>query len=111
MEFQTARQIYRRLQEAQQGPLKSLYDDFLVAATRYARIRSEWALADPEERADMDRERRTAHDRFIDACNILSRNMAKADLDASWRKRLGQNRKEIGDFACYVHCFLGLSAR
>lgn len=105
-------QVYQQLQEQPWSPLlEGFYQEWLQTAVRYAHIQTEWSLANQKERAGMERERRIAHDRFIDACNILSRNMAIADLDASWRKRLGQNRKVIGDLACYVHCFLGLSAR
>jgi tetratricopeptide (TPR) repeat protein len=46
-----------------------------------------------------------------DACNILSRAMNERGKDISWRAQLGQDRREIGDFACYIHCILGLSAR
>jgi len=59
----------------------------------------------------MDQRRTLAHNAFIDACNIMSRNMGKNDEDNSWRAALGEDRKVIGDFACYIHCFLGLEAR
>ncbi len=52
-----------------------------------------------------------AHNTLIDNCNILSRNMAKKSGDVSWREVLGDDRREIGDFACYLHCILGLSAK
>jgi hypothetical protein len=29
----------------------------------------------------------------------------------TWRELLGYDRKDIGDFACFIHCILGLSAR
>jgi hypothetical protein len=46
----------------------------------------------------------------------MSRAMASQGLDVSWRKRLGDHRtkegqKMMGDFACFVHCLLALSAR
>ena len=90
--------------------------DFLVdgvaeAAVRYARIRTDWVLASSEERQDRDAARTAAHNRLIDACNILSRNMAEKGEDIQWRDRLGYDRKAIGDFACYLHCILGLGAR
>ncbi len=37
--------------------------------------------------------------------------MIKSNEDANWRMELGNDRKEIGDFACYVQCFLGLTSR
>jgi len=58
----------------------------------------------------MERHRTATHDTLIDACDILSRNMKKSGEDASWRALL-KERKEIGDFACYIHCVLGLAAR
>ena len=59
----------------------------------------------------MERRRTAAHDRLIDACNILSRQMAKEGEDNSWRADLGEDRRRIGDFACMLHCLLGLRAR
>ncbi len=37
--------------------------------------------------------------------------MAKAGEDVAWRTVLGEDRKNIGDFACYLHCILGLRSR
>lgn len=93
------------------GPLDGLLRDFFEAATRYAHLRAEWYLARPEERREMDEGRTRAHNAFIDCCNILSRNMASQGLDVSWRADLGSDRKVIGDFACFVHAYLGFLAR
>lgn len=86
-------------------------EDFVRIADRYAQIRVEWALASREHRAEIDEHRTAIHNSLIDACNILSRRMRAAGEDNSWRGRLGDDRREIGDFACWLHCFLGLSAR
>lgn len=59
----------------------------------------------------MDAGRTRAHNAFIDACNILSRQMARPGEDVAWRARLRSDRKILGDFACYLHCLLGLKAR
>lgn len=83
----------------------------LKKSIAYAHIRAEWKLADYETRIEMDTPRSIAHNAFIDACNILSRNMHLTGEDATWRKKLGENRKEIGDFACYLHAILGIKAR
>jgi hypothetical protein len=107
MDFETARSLYNRIETTKiLGPKREL----IIAAVRYARLRAEWQLADLQAQWEMDRHRAAAHDALIDACNILSRNMAKSGEDTSWRASLN-DRKEIGDFACYVHCFLGLAAR
>lgn len=85
--------------------------DVFDLACRYARIRANWALAPREERRAMEDERTRAHNALIDAFNILSRFMARQGMDSSWRADLGEDRKEIGDFACYIHYVLGIRAR
>jgi hypothetical protein len=90
---------------------QTLADDLIQAAVRYARLRVDWLLATPEARREMDPTRRHAHNAFIDACNILSRNMQQAGEDNGWRARIGNDRQTIGDFACYLHCLLGIRAR
>jgi len=37
--------------------------------------------------------------------------MGKAGEDNSWRMKLGDDRKDLGDFACYLHCLLGILSR
>lgn len=59
----------------------------------------------------MDASRAAAHDTFIDACNILSRAMLAAGEPIAWRAEIGTERGDIGDFACLLHCVLGLRAR
>jgi hypothetical protein len=113
MQYDEASIVFHQIQAAtRENPvLRALTQEFLAAAVRYARLRTEWALQEPAQRQDMDRARTLAHTRFIDACNILSRTMRHQGHDISWRARVGQQRGEIGDFACYVHCLLGLAAR
>lgn len=94
-----------------QTPLTSLLDNLMQSAVCYARIRADWQLATDEQRRDMDAARTRCHDAFIDCCNILSRNMLAAGEDNQWRNELGNDRKAIGDFACLLHCLLGLQAR
>jgi hypothetical protein len=81
------------------------------SAIGYSQSRVQWNLASAEQRIEMDQARTAAHNVFIDACNILSRNMAKAGESIEWRALLGDDRKEIGDFACFVVLFMGLAAR
>ncbi len=80
-------------------------------AAEYARIRVEWQLSPPDERLRMDERRRLVHNEFIETCEAMSRNMQEEGEDVSWKKELGHDRKEIGDFACYIHLILGLVAR
>ena len=108
MTFEEAKQVFESMEASSLVPLRR---DLVMAAVRYAGMRVEWALADPDARRAMDPARTAAHDAFIDACNILSRNMAKAGEDNRWRARLSDDRKTIGDFACYLNALLGIRAR
>ena len=108
MTFDTAAGILKGIEASRLGDLR---DALFAQAVRYARIRTDWFLADAEAHGGMDRARTAAHDCLIDDCNILSRNMAKAGEDIRWREALGTDRKEIGDFACHLHAILGLRAR
>jgi len=108
MEFETARKI---LKEIEATCIDELKEDLFKAAVRYAGIRANWFLSTLEERRSGDGTRSIAHDRLIDACNILSRNMKNMGEDITWREELGTDRKEIGDFACYLAAMLGVRAR
>ena len=85
--------------------------EVLRAAIRYCNIRVEWNFMTAQERMDADKQRTTAHNAFIDAVNVLSRSMAQAGLDNEWRRSLTDDRKVIGDFACFLVAHLGVLAR
>jgi hypothetical protein len=108
MIIDTAQHIYEQINGTR---LHQLKEALLQSAIAYARIRVDWYTASVDARREMDQHRTNVHNAFIDACNILSRNMAKHGEDSSWRALLGNDRKTIGDFACYLHCLLGLKAR
>ncbi len=108
MNLDTAQKVYRQIETTK---LVQLKEDLIRLAVRYARARTDWLLADTEKHREIDAHRTATHDALIDACNILSRNMAKKGEDISWRASLGDDRKGIGDFACYLHCILGLAER
>jgi len=41
----------------------------------------------------------------------LVRYAKKQGYESSWESVLEQDRKEIGDLACYIHCELGIQSR
>ena len=106
--YQKAEEIYSAIQSTK---LTELKNTLIKKAIRYAHIRSEWQFLSIEDRASQDADRTAAHNTFIDSCNILSRNMIKAGEDITWRTTLTNDRKIIGDFACFVHAFIGLNNR
>ena len=107
MEYSTALNIYKQISESGQ---KEVLNDLVLSAVEYARIRTDWYLSDKEKRIEMNDSRRAAHNVLIDNCNILSRAMAKASENISWYEMLGEERVDIGDFACYIHCIIGIKA-
>ena len=108
MTYETAVRAWEEISESKQSALK---EQLARAAVAYARVRTDWQLVLREERLIMDPRRTALHDAFIDACNILSRAMTKAGESVEWRKRLGDDRTVIGDFACLLHAHLGIQAR
>lgn len=56
-------------------------------------------------------ERTCCHNLVISAKNKLSVYMYEHKLGNDWDDLLGEERKRIGDFACYVVLLQGLDAR
>ena len=108
MDYEIAENILKQIVTTK---LEDLKNDLIQKAVKYARLRVDWQLTPGDSRNEIGSLRTKAHNAFIDSCNILSRNMADNDEDITWRKMLGDDRKAIGDFACYLHCILGIHAR
>lgn len=108
MNLSEAIQIYETLSTSR---YELLFKTMLKKAVRYSRLRVDWYLSGLEEKIEIDKERTLAHNAFIDSCNILSRNMGLAGEDVQWRHKIGEDRKELGDFACLLHAVLGIKAR
>ncbi len=108
MKLEEAELVYTKIKSSE---LTDLVNNLVMIGVRYARIRVDWYLSSTQERNEMDDERTIAHDAFISSCDILARNMANHGEDSSWRNILGKNRKDIGDFACWLHLIIGIKAR
>lgn len=107
MNYDTTVQIY----EAMKSGDELLRLQVQRAAIRYCNMRVEWGFMTSAERLQIDRQRTAAHNAFIDAVNVLSRSMTQAGLDNEWRRSLTDDRKVIGDFACFLVAHLGILAR
>ncbi len=108
MTLEDTKKIYEQMRLSKHD---KLVDSLIASAVQYARIRVDWQLATSSEKRAMEDARTRAHTAFIDSCNILSRNMVKAGEDNNWREKIGNDRKAIGDFACHLHCLLGILVR
>ena len=105
--------IYKALDPDDEDGMEIL-GEYLAAAARYAGIRAGWNQLSREEKVETDDNRTACHNKVIFHLNILSRYLASKEKDISWRNELGdekENRKKIGDFACYVALMEGLDAR
>lgn len=87
------------------------YDDMIKKACSYAKIRGEWEYMTKEEKMDADQGRTIKHNAFIDSVNILSRLITNDGVNSDWREKLGDNRKRVGDFACFIAYITGISNR
>jgi len=88
-----------------------LYKNMFAAAVKYSQSRAGWPLLDREKRMDEDFTRTSRHNQVIDSLNILARYLKMQGKPASWRDVLGDDRKRIGDFACYLVFIGSLNAR
>lgn len=88
-----------------------LREDLLRSAIRYATVRAEFSLMNPDEKREADESRTRLHNVFIANCDIHARAMNKAGEVCTWRERLGSDRKRIGDFACWMVLIAGLGIR
>ncbi len=70
-----------------------------------------WELLSTKERISADKSRTMEHDAFIASVNVLARISAAEEIDNSWREELGENRKRLGDFACWIAYITGISNR
>lgn len=108
MDLQEAEDILKLIRSSR---LKDFADRLIKSAIRYAHIRAEWHLSSQVEKTELENERKIAHDALISNCDILARNMKTNGEDSNWRTLLGNDRKSIGDFACFVHALIGIEAR
>ncbi len=87
------------------------WNEILIKAAEYTGIRNKWEHMSREEKIDADEGRTLKHDSFITSLNVLSRIVNAEGIDSSWREELGDDRKRIGDFACFITYITGISNR
>ena len=112
LQYQEALEIYTAMTEnlnRNDADIVDLYNRLIEKAVRYAHIRAEWNTLTREEKLEKDDSRTAAHDSFIASVNIIARS--EDEIGLQWRERLGNDRKRVGDFACYIVLFRSLEAR
>lgn len=88
-----------------------LFKNVFAAAVKYSQSRAGWPLWDREKRMEEDSARTSRHNQVIDSINILARYLKAQGKAAAWHDVLGDDRKRIGDFACYLVFVGSLNAR
>ncbi len=84
------------------------YLDVLLAAQEYVVYRQRWNLMGVFERALIDDERTEKHDEVIRRMEILE----ALTPDRRWAEELDlENRKRVGDMACWLMFVAGINAR
>lgn len=112
LEYQEALEIYKIMNEnldRTDEDILDIYNRMLDKAVRYAHIRAEWDSLTKEQKMNTDESRTIAHNAFISSIDIIAR--IEKEIDSQWRERLTDDRKRIGDFACYLALFRGIDAR
>lgn len=86
-----------------------LYNRMISNAVYYANIRAGWNALSQEQKRNTDESRTMAHDAFISSITSIAR--LEEEIGAKWLQQLSDDRKRIGDFACYIALFQGIDAR
>lgn len=112
LQYQDALEIYKSMDEnldRHDEDVVDLYNRLIEKAIRYAHIRAGWDALTREEKLEKDESRTAVHDSFISSINIISRT--EGENGSYWREQLGNDRKRIGDFACFIALFRAIDAR
>jgi hypothetical protein len=104
MNYDIAKEIFKSISGSR---CQDQWRDLIDKATIYARVRVDWLGTEQKERRLLGEERSAYHDALIASCQVMADAMTNAGEDTNWRQLLGNDRKGIGDFACFVHCILG----
>ena len=112
--LEEAHEIYEKMLleiDFNDSDIKEIWNDLIQNCLEYAAIRSKWLTYTQDQRREKDSVRTAKHNVLISSFNMLSRYLEKIGKGISWRNALGDERKRIGDFACYIAFIFGLNAR
>ncbi len=112
-------EIHRKMTESigNDPDAAELFEELMETAIAYTAIRAEWTMMSREEKREADEGRTMKHDALIVKFNKLARYLDMTGRDISWRADLRytedkpENRRRIGDFACWLVFIAGINAR
>ncbi|MBQ4284612.1 MAG: hypothetical protein IJB96_11890 [Lachnospira sp.] len=114
LSFKEATEIYEKMttqMDMSDVDDAELWNDLLNVIKEYSDYRFNWYGWDMQKRNEMDKSRSMCHDDVITHFNMISRVQENQGKDNSWRKQLGDARKRIGDFACYIMYIVTINMR
>ncbi len=114
LSIEEAERIYKSIvnQEIADGrEFQRLFAILQGRAVEYAGYRAKWLVMSQHEKMEIDETRSRHHDLFIKAKNDLVKYMYNNKMNIDWDDELGEERKRIGDFACYMVFLMSLHAR
>lgn len=109
--LQIYNEIFQTVSICKCDDLDEFVTSFLHSACAYCAMRDKWEFFSREEKIEKDSLRTIMHNSFIDSVNILSRLLNSEGIETPWREQLGDARKRVGDFACFVAYMVGISNR
>lgn len=83
----------------------------VCSAIDYAGLRARWGVMSTLEMVRMNELRSQFHDLFIQSVDSLANYLEEDGRKIVWREKLGDDRKRIGDFACYITYIQGIDER
>lgn len=90
---------------------KKLYNDFLEQAVNYATARTRFYFVTPKEIGEANNRRTELHDSFITSIHTLVHHAKSNGYDALWATILERDRRDLGDFASFIHAIIGIGRR
>ncbi len=112
--FSEAEQIYSSLLNSSNQLDKEFQEEwttFVLLCVEYASAHGKWLTLSREEKLANDESRTVTHNKVIYQLKILKDLASEQGNDVAWFEQFNDDRKRIGDFACYVAYIYALNAR
>ena len=77
----------------------------------YTEVRMSWEFKTNAEKVADDPNRTLAHNAVIRNVDIVARMINNAGIETPWRDKLGNDRKRIGDFGCFIGWITAINNR
>lgn len=103
MELEIFEELYQCIEKGStmDETSRELYADLKKCAYKYADMRYQFSEMNREEKINNDGYRTGLHNRFMDSTRIFFRYLQKNGVELPDMRKLEEDRKIFGNFACY----------